>query len=280
VRARGTESAVGELIRLATGGRVVDLAQPSHADMPQLPGAPRYTLTLLRRHGDTARAGGFSSANELIVSICHAGTHLDAIGHVSVNGQLHGGLDAAETQRGTGGLKRLGIEETPPVVRRGILLDVAALQGVSALDPATAIDGAMLEACARAAGVVVGPGDAVLVRTGWGAFWDDPVRYVSERHGLPGPNIDGARWLSDRQVSVTGADCLMYEYFHPLENRLPVHGHLIQGHGIGLVENLMLEELGALGAVEFLLVIAPLKLIGATGSPVRPIAIIQGDWAS
>jgi kynurenine formamidase len=267
-------SGPGELIRLATSGRVIDLGQPSHAGMPQLPGAPQYLLTLLRRHGDVTRGGDLSTANELVVSICHAGTHIDAIGHVSVDGKLFGGLDAEETQRGVRGLKRLAIEETAPIVRRGILLDVAAMVGVEALAPATAIDGSMLEACARAAGVEVCPGDAVLVRTGWGAYWDDPARYVSVEDGLPGPNLDGARWLSARGARVTGADCLMYEHFHPSNNQLPVHGHLIQGHGINLVENLLLEDLAAASATEFLLVIAPLKLLGASGSPVRPIAIL------
>ncbi len=262
-----------ELVRLLTAGTVYDLGQPTHALMPQLPGAPRYTLTLLRRHGDLNRDGGFSSANELIVSICHAGTHIDAIGHVSVDGKLHGGLDASEIQVGTRGLQRLGIEETAPIVRRGVLLDIAAMLGVDALEPATRVTGKLLERCATESGVQVGRGDTVLVRTGWGQFWDDPERYVSAADGLPGTDIDGARWLSDRGVAITGADCLMYEYFHPSTNELPVHCHLIQGHGIQLVENMLLEPLATAGVSEFAFIVAPLKLVGATGSPVRPIAI-------
>lgn len=262
-----------ELVRLITSATVYDLGQPSHALMPQLPGAPRYTLTLLRRHGDLNRDGGFSSANELLVSICHAGTHIDAIGHVSVEGKLYGGLDASEIQVGTRGLQRLGIDEAAPIVRRGVLLDIAGMLGVEALEPATPITGELLERCANDSGVEVGAGDTVLVRTGWGRFWDDPVRYVSERDGLPGTNIDGARWLSDRGVAITGADCLMYEYFHPSNNELPVHCHLIQGHGVHLVENMLLEPLAEAGVKEFAFIVSPLKLVGATASPVRPIAI-------
>ena len=262
-----------ELVSLITSGTVYDLGQPTHAAMPQLPNAPRFVLTLLRRHGDLSRGGGFSSANELVVLICHAGTHIDAIGHVSVNGKLFGGIDAAEVQVGTRGLQHLGIDQAAPIVRRGILLDIAGMLGVDALEPATPITGEMLERCATEAAVEVGPGDAVLVRTGWGRFWDDPVRYVSEVDGLPGTNIDGARWLADRGIAVTGADCLMYEYFHPSRNELPVHAHLIQGNGIHMVENMLLEPLAEAGIAEFALIISPLKLVGATGSPVRPIAI-------
>ena len=263
-----------DLVRLLTDGTVYDLGQRSHANMPQLPNAPRFVLTLLRRHGDLSRDGGFSSANELMVSICHAGTHIDAIGHVSVDGKLHGGLDASEVQVGTRGLQRLGIDEAAPIVRRGVLLDIAGMLGVEALEPATPITGEMLERCAVQAGVEVIAGDAVLVRTGWGRFWDDPVRYVSEKDGLPGTNLDGARWLAERGIAVTGADCLMYEYYHPSRNELPVHCHLIQGNGIHLVENMLLETLAEAGVTEFALVIAPLKLVGATASPVRPIAIV------
>lgn len=262
-----------DLVRMVAGGTVYDLGQTSHPLMPQLPGAPRYTMTLLRRHGDLNRDGGFSSANELLVTIGHAGTHIDAIGHVSVDGRLHGGIDASEVQVGTRGLQRLGIEQAAPIVRRGVLLDIAGMLGLDALAPATPITGELLERCATESGVVVGRGDAVLIRTGWGRFWDDPVRYVSERDGLPGTNIDGARWLSARGIAVTGADCLMYEYYHPSVNALPVHSHLIQGHAIHLVENLLLESLAAANVREFVFVVSPLKLVGATGSPVRPIAI-------
>lgn len=262
-----------DLVKAITSATVYDLGQPTHALMPQLPGAPRYTLTLLRRHGDLNRDGGFSSANELLVSICHAGTHIDAIGHVSVNGKLHGGIEASEVQVGTRGLQQLGIEQALPMVRRGVLLDIAGMLGVEALDPATPITGELLERCAGETGVSVGDGDTVLVRTGWGRFWDDPVRYVSETDGLPGVNIDGAVWLSDRGVTITGADCLMYEYFHPSANELPVHSHLIQGHGVHLIENMLLEPLADAGVHEFAFIVSPLKLVGATGSPVRPIAI-------
>lgn len=262
-----------QLIELGKAARVYDLGQPSHAGMPQLPGAPRYILTLLRRHGDIYRGEGLSSANELVVSICHAGTHIDAIGHISVNGKLYGGISVQDAQVGVAGLTNLGIETVAPIVRRGVLLDVAGLLGVAALEPAQQVKASLLAACAERAGVSIEPGDVVLVRTGWGQFWDDPDRYVSLRDGLPGTSLDGARWLAERGIFATGADCLMYESFHPSDNRLPVHAHLIQQHGIHLIENLYLEELSRDGLAEFLLVVLPLKLVGATGSPVRPIAL-------
>ena len=262
-----------ELIARLQRARVFDLSQTVHPEMPQLPGLPRLSLSLVRRHGDSRRGEGYSSAQDLLVTLSHAGTHIDAIGHVSVDGRLHGDLPAGEVQTGVRGLNRLGIDAVDPIVRRGVLLDVAGLLGVPALEPAFGIGGELLERCRAAAGVELRPGDVVLVRTGWGRFWDEPDRYVSRQDGLPGVDADGAAWLADRRPFATGADCLMYERFDPADNRLQVHSRLIQGAGIHLIENMNLESLAASGVVEFAFVALPLRVIGATGSQIRPIAL-------
>lgn len=263
-----------QLISLLQGARIIDLAQTLHADMPQLPGAPRFHLSLLRRHGDAMRGGGYSAANEVMFSIGHAGTHLDAIGHVSVNGRLFGDLPAEEVQSGTQGLRQLGIETVDPIVRRGVLLDIASFLGVDTLEPAFGITGELMAACLAAAGTTIQPGDVVLTRTGWGRFWGDPERYVSRDAGLPGVDADGAAWLVERGIFAAGADCLMFEKFHPSDNQLPVHCALIQRAGIHLIESMNLEALAREKAVEFVIAVLPLKLVGATASQVRPVAIL------
>ena len=265
--------AADDLIDRLLHARVFDLSQTVHADMPQLPGLPRLSLSLLRRHGDARRDAGYSSAQDLLVTISHAGTHIDAIGHVSVEGRLHGDRPAQETQTGVRGLRALGIEEVGPIVRRGVLLDIAGMLGVSLLDPAFRVTGALLDRCLRSTGQELRPGDVVLVRTGWGSLWDDPERYVSREAGLPGVDADGAEWLAQRRPFATGADCLMYERFHPSENGLPVHSRLIQGAGIHLIENMNLEPLADGGPAAFGFIALPLRLLGATGSQIRPIAL-------
>lgn len=266
-------TSVDTLLEAIQQARIFDLSHPLTPSMPQLPGAPRFQLSLLRRHGDTTRGEGYSSANELLVAMQHSGTHIDAIGHVSVDGRLYGGLDAAEVQQGPVGLKALGIETVEPIIRRGVLLDVARELGLETLEPGFGIDGTLLERTRQRSGASIGAGDIVLVRTGWGGLWGEPERYVSATDGLPGVNDDGARWLADREIFATGADCLMFESFTPTDNRLPVHCRLIQGSGIHLVENMNLEAVAAAGVTECLVVILPLLLVGATASQVRPIAI-------
>ena len=263
-----------DLVSRLRDARVVDLAQTLHAEMPQLHGAPRFHLSLLRRHGDLVRGEGYSAANELLSTICHAGTHIDAIGHVSVDGLLYGDRSADEVQRGTRGLRELGIETVEPIVRRGILADVAGHLGVPALDPAFGISGDLLSATLEATGRHAEPGDVILVRTGWGRFWDDPERYVSRAAGLPGINDDGAAWIARAGAFATGSDTLMYEAVDPRDDRMRVHSRLIRRESIHLIENMNLETLAGQDAFDFVVVILPLRLVGATGSQVRPIAIL------
>jgi kynurenine formamidase len=122
-------------------------------------------------------------------------------------------------------------------------------------------------------GVAVEPGDAVLIRTGRGRYWNDPGRYFDPARSDPGPDGDGCRWLAAQRIAVTGSDTTAYEALPADEGDFGV-GHIaLLGNGIPIVESMNLEDLGAAGVHEFLFVMAPLKIVGGTGSPVRPIAI-------
>lgn len=263
------------LAAVASGVRVIDLAQPLTPNMPTSPNHPGFRMALLRRHGDMVRPDGGSAANEMITTGGHVGTHVDALAHVSQDGELHGGIDAAEAQRG-GRFARLGIDEMPPVVGRGILLDVAADAGVDVLPAGYEIGPQDLAAAERRAGVTIGSGDAVLVRTGWARHWDDPDTYLGHDSGVPGVTEDGARWLAARGIAVTGADTTAYEHIAPGAGHrvLPGHRVLLVEHGIHIAEHLNLEEASAAGLGAFVFVLAPLKIVGATGSPVRPLAVV------
>ncbi|MBX5492121.1 MAG: cyclase family protein [Chloroflexi bacterium] len=263
-----------ELLRtLVRRGDVYDLAQPIAPGVPVLSFHPPYTFALVRRHGDLVRPGNASSANELLVMCAHTGTHLDALCHYSRDGKLYGGIDAQAAQQGPTGFRALGIEQTPPLLQRGVLLDIPAVLGVAVLDDRQPVDGALLEAAAQRAGLAVGPGDAVLVRTGWARRWSEPARFVDGEAGCPGLNGDGARWLLARGVRLTGNDTPWFEV-QPRQGDDNVHALLIADHGVQILENLNLERLSADGVAEFLLVVLPLPLVGATGSPVRPVAIV------
>jgi kynurenine formamidase len=257
--------------------RVYDLAQPLEAATPTSPNHPPFRMALLRRHGDVVRADGASAANELFTMGGHTGTHIDALAHVSDHGLLHGGVDATEASRG-GLFRRLGVDTMAPIVCRGVLLDVPALHGCDQLEPAHAVTAAELEGCCARQRVRVGAGDAVLVRSGWPVGrWEDPAAFVGHASGVPGPDVSAARWLADRRVGVTGSDTIAYEWLGPGAGHalLPVHTILLVEHGIHIIEVMDLEELARDGVHEFRFVAAPLKIVGATGSPLRPLALVE-----
>ena len=261
---------------VSAGVRLVELGQPFFTGMPCSPNHPGFRMTLIRRHGDMVRADGGSAANEIIVTGGHVGTNVDALSHVSHDGVMYGGVDASEAQGG-GTFKELGAEHTPAFLCRGVLLDVAAALGVEVLDPGQGVGAAELQAALDRCGTDLRPGDVALVRTGWARYFDEAERYLSKAHGVPGVTPDGGKWLVEAGVSATGSDTTAFEQILPGAGHsvLPVHRILLVENGIHIIEHLALEDASAAGLTEFTFVMAPLRIVGGTGSPVRPLAAVS-----
>ncbi|MFT4028863.1 MAG: cyclase family protein [Protaetiibacter sp.] len=261
---------------VAAGVRVIDLAQPLFTGMPCSPNHPGFRMVLQRRHGDMMRADGGSASNEIIVTGGHVGTHVDALAHVSHDGRLFGGVDAQEAQRG-GTFSTLGADQIPPLVRRGVLLDVAAVHGVDTLPAGYGVTAADLEAASERAKAAPALGDVALIRTGWARHFGDAAAYLGQETGVPGVREDAGLWLADRGVVATGADTTAYEQITAGQGHalLPVHRLMLVERGIHIMEHLNLEDAAMAGLTEFVFVMAPLKIVGGTGSPVRPLAVVE-----
>lgn len=270
------------LIDAISGGtRVVDLAQPMHAGMPTSPNHPGFRLSYLRRHGDMVRPDGASAANEIIVTGGHVGTHTDALAHVSFKGYLHGDVPVTEAFQ-NGRFISHGIDQFTPLVTRGIFLDIPATLNQEILPAGYQIEVADLERACERAQVEIKPRDAVIVRTGWGQhFSGDHDAYLGQVHGVPGPTASAARWLADKGISVTGADSTAYEHIPAGKghSELPAHNVLLVESGINIIEHMGLEQASKEKLTEFMFVLAPLNILGGTGSPTRPIAVL-GDNGS
>ena len=272
---------MADALLAAIGGplKVYDLARSYEPGMPQSPNHPAYTHALQRRHGDSVRDDGGSAANDVITMGTHVGTHIDALAHVSHDGRLHGGISAAEAQTG-GRFRTLGAETIEPILSRGILLDVPAAIGLGACDAGYEVTPDDLDAALELTGVAPAPGDVLLVRTGWAQRWHEGAAvYVGHESGVPGPGEAGARWLAAQRPRAVGADSIAFERLAPGAGHalLPAHRVLLVEHGIYIIETLDLEQLAADEVREFTLVLAPLRFVGATGSPVRPLAIVSTE---
>ena len=162
-----------------------------------------------------------------------------------------------------------------PLLCRGVLLDVARFKGVDRLPQQYAITADDLAACAKSAALVIRPGNVLLVRTGYGTAWNDESTYLN----AAGVSKSGNVWAADHQIAAVGADNMAWD---SMEERDPEtnmmlfgHVHLLVTHGIHIIENLNLEALAAAGHAEFCFVGIPLKFRGATGSPIRPLALVE-----
>ena len=248
--------------------RAYDLGQPYFTGMPHYPTHPPFLYSLTKKHGDFVYPGGVTSAADAIAMGTHVGTHIDSLSHFSCNGVFFGGRKVDHSYEH--GMAELGVDTIAPIVRRGVLLDIAGLEGTDALPTDFEVTAEHLE---RALKAEIRVGDVVLLRTGWARFFADSTRYVN---GLvaPGPGIDGARWLSARGVFAVGSDTVAFE--KSPDPGMPVHAHLIVESGIHIIEVLQLEELARDGVYEFLLVGAPMNIRGATGAPIRPLAFPMG----
>ena len=263
------------LSAVQAGVEVVDLGRQLKVGMPQSPNHPHFWHTLPRRHGDMVRADGGSAANDMLSMGTHVGTHIDALSHVSHEGKLHGGIDAVAA--GVGGrYDELGVHTIAPMVRRGVLLDVPAALDHEMCEGGYEITVDDLELAATRQGTAVGAGDVVLVRSGWGGLFDEGAPYIGRDSGVPGVGESGARWLAEKGAHAVGADTIAFERLAPHGGHalLPAHRVLLVEHGIYIVESMDLDALAARGAHEFTFVLVPLNIYGATGSPVRPLALV------
>lgn len=261
-----------ELLSALWGAKIYDLAHPYFVGMPHYPTHPPFLFSLTKKHGDFVAPGGVSSAADALGMSGHLGTHIDALCHFSRGGKLHGAEEASEIQSYGGGLARLSVDTIAPILKRGILLDIAGLFGPEPLPADFEIATEHMESAAAKAGVEVQPDDIVLLRTGWARYFEEPARFLSEGRG-PGPAEEGGRWLSSRRIFAAGSDTISFERVP--NPSMPVHVHLLVDSGIHIMECLNLEQLAAARASVFLFVALPLKFRGATGSPIRPIAIVK-----
>lgn len=265
-------AAVDDLATLVAELRVFDLEQDRYVGAAIHPGHwPGFVYSLHRRH-EVVEGEARTSASGLVTMAEHSGTHIDALCHQARDMEMYGGIRVDASIQTPRGFTELGVESIPPILRRGVLLDVSTQRGGERLPSGYLVTGDDLQEAAVRQGTEIRPGDCILVRTGWDRVFPDAEAYLA----AAGIGAEGARWLAARQPFLCGADNVAFDdpnSVDPELGSLPSHTVLIVEAGIYIVENLNLEPLAAAGCFEFLFVCLPLKMRGVTGSPVRPLAL-------
>jgi kynurenine formamidase len=277
---RGALNHIGaDVVRRAAGlvqsGQVLSLAQPLSPRTPVPKHRAGVQHFMGRDGGDYAagarRPGGFQFAEDTVVLPLHIGTHIDALCHAWCDDCLYNGFPGAGT-RSTSGAQRCGVDKMTPIVTRGVLLDVVRLHG-GRLGARASVGRDDLVRAAEAASVSIEPGDAVLIRTGWQESQAGAADVSFDEE--PGIDVEAALWLAEAGVAMVGADNFAIEAIpFPTGTVFPVHQRLIRDYGIPLLEGLVLEPLAAQERGRFLFMAAPLPMVGGTGSPLNPVAVI------
>jgi kynurenine formamidase len=264
------------------GYKVFDLAVDYFVGMPSwtATGEPTYQIDVIRTpRGNIVDnyAGAGREQNELVGSCgesismyTHCGTHIDTLCHFGYHGRMWNGFNADE-YLGNRGWTVLGAEKHPPLVSRGVLIDLAGAADVDVLPSGHGVGEDEIMDALTKQGSEVRVGDVVVVRTGRQKLWPDASAYID---GSPGLNRQGAEYLARAGAIVIGADTVGLEQGPSAEpgNATPVHTYLLAEAGVPIMEVLNLEELAGERVYEFAFVGACLRLSGATGSPIRPIA--------
>lgn len=262
-------------------GRVYDVSHEIHMGAPFMaPNQTPFLMSIWASWKDSIkRRRGMGMTNdagtnlERIEMTTHVGTHIDALGHFSSGDRLYNGFCAPDVVTDWG-LTKLGIENAPPIITRGLIFDVAGFDGGQHLNPGRVVTPDDLDRAARAGGFKVEPGDVALIRTGWGRYFAvDNAKYLT---GEPGIDVPGAKWLIDQGIAAIGTDNMAVEVLPNPDHTqgLPVHQYALSQCGVYLIENLQLEELARDGISTACFILLATKFKGATGSPVRPVAMV------
>jgi kynurenine formamidase len=281
-----TDTSKLAILKQIGSGKVYDLGVDLYAGMPSCCGAfgdPPYHLWMTHTPRGTIAANPFQVSRQVnervaysgdaISMYTHTGTHIDTLNHFGLHGKIWNQF-SADDHLGDQGWSKAGADKYPPIVARGVLIDVAKAKGMTPLPASYSITVADLQTALQQQGTRLQPGDVVLFRTGLMTLWPDPAKYqLGNQAGL---SLEAAQWLVEvNQAMLLGGDNFGVERFPSPDpgNYVPVHTYLFAERGVSIIEVLWLEDLAKDQVYEFVFIAAPLKLRGATGSPLRPLAI-------
>lgn len=276
-----------DLLSMPTQGEVYDLDPGRWPGMPIWAGHPPFQVMTYRSpHGirvdgdqewlsPEVNQANIGLVSELMIATNHSGSHVDALGHIcsGAGDEWYGGASAA-IDLGDFGVRKGDAASIKPFITRGVHVDIPAYLGVSQLDAHHPITLAEFTGALESQGTEIHENDVVIVRTGNMSGWPHSDR-LAQSAGA-GITNEIAEYCVDRRVRAVGTDTEACEVMPSVVegNPHPVHETLLVKNAIHILENIYLEDLAEDRIFEFLFFGLPLKIQGATGSMIRPIAIV------
>jgi kynurenine formamidase len=268
-----TPELVVKAASLVKTGKTYALGIPVDSKTPAYP--PRAFKITIVQPGQAGNSGlgptKTTYNDDILDTWVGIGSQLDGLGHIGVDHVYYNGNKLADFADPTG-LKKLGVEKVPPMVTRGVLLDMAAYYNTDIVKEGTAFNVKEIEEVAKKQGVEIRQGDVVIFHTGWlGLIGKDDKRYST---GEPGLGVEGAKYLTGKGVVAIGADTWAVEVI-PFESKniFEVHQILLPMNGTYILENMDTAELAKDKAYEFLFVLGHPRFRGGVQSMINPVAI-------
>ncbi len=278
-----TDASRQAILSRISGGTVYDLSVEYFIGMPswQAAGDPHYRIWMTHTPNGTVVDDPLNVGTTMnehvsytgaaISMYTHMGTHIDSLVHFGLNGKIWNGFSANE-HLGDRGWDVAGAEKIPPIVARGVLVDVAAAKNLDMLPDGYRVTREDLITTLQQQRTEIQEGDVVLIRTGRMQVYKDAATYMANSPGL---GMAAARFLvEERGAMIVGADNLSFEAF-PSEietDYVPLHTYLLAEQGVPIIELVNLEALSQDEVYEFAFVGGSLKLRGSDAAPLRPIA--------
>jgi kynurenine formamidase len=258
---------------LVKTGKTYALGIPVDSKTPAYP--PRAFKITIVQPGQAGNSGlgptKTTYNDDILDTWVGIGSQLDGLGHIGVDHVYYNGNKLADFAD-PNGLKKLGVEKVPPLVTRGVLLDMAAYYNTDVVKEGTAFNVKEIDEVAKKPGVEIRQGDIVIFHTGWlSLIGKDDKRYSA---GEPGLGVEGAKYLTGKGVVAIGADTWAVEAI-PFESKnvFEVHQILLPMNGTYILENMDTAELAKDKAYEFLFVLGHPRFRGGVQSMINPIAI-------
>lgn len=273
-----------KIMSRADASKIFDLSVDNFVGMPSwtAAGDPNYQIWMTHTPGgetvwnsmkvDDATNALVGYSGDAVSMYTHTGTHVDTLNHFGYRGKIFNNF-SAEKNLGSRGWDVCGAETHPPTIARGILLDIPALLDIAVLPPSYGVGADDLKNCLQKQGTALLPGDVVMVRTGqMQAHWPSVETYMPNPPGL---TREGAAFLCEAGAITVGTDTASFEQLPSTEpgNFLPVHCYMLAEAGVPIMEIVFLDELASEKLYEFAFFGACIRLRGATGAPMRPVAM-------
>lgn len=263
-----------EAAKLVTTGKTYPLGIEVGRTTPAFP--PRsFSVTIVQPgqvHGATLGETKLTYNDDIVMGWMGVGSQLDGLAHIGIDGVYYNGNKAQDFAQPTGATK-LGVEKVPPIVTRGVLINMARHRGVDMMKEGDAITVGDIEAASKSQNVAIREGDVVLFHTGWLSIIEkDPKRFGA---GEPGIDAGAAEWLSARGVVAVGADTWGVEVVPFVDPKRVFEAHqiLLAKNGVYILENMATQRLVADNVNEFMFVLGAPRYVGGIQAIINPVAI-------